>query len=199
MKKKMIGFIAFMVMFLMTIGQAGAVQASGEKLVASDQLRQEMKAMSHEMAMKAFVSGIIASGENSAMFMENNSVSPETISGVLTGYFKDLGLDETYTSFKVIDTEEAKIVAPILDMAVLLSAMETVHNDKGCRKDKDPNIQIQMVYNAEANFAMIKGILKNIMLNGEGASYLGEVIAYRTNQSALGMQSDRGILKDTNF
>lgn len=194
--KRLIGFIALMVMVLMTVSQVSAVQASGEmKLVASDQLRQEMKAMSQEMAMKAFVSGVIASGENSAMFMENNNVSPETISGVLTGYFKDLGLDETYTSFKVIDMEEAKIVAPILDMAVLLSAMETVHNDKGCRKDKDPNIQ--MVSNSEANLAMIKGMLKNIMQDGEGASYLGEAIAYRTNQSAL--KEVRGILKDTNF
>jgi len=168
MKKTLIGFIALMVMILMASGQVLAVQASGEM----------MSGAKEEAMAKAFIDGVTSSGQNSAVFLEKHEIAPEMVTEVLTNYFQDIGLDERYTSYQVSNSEEAKILAPVLDKAVFFALVKKVHNDHGCRKET--NVDTKKIANLDANFAMIKKLDKNSMLKGEGASYLGEALAFRS-------------------
>jgi len=184
MKKKMIGFIAFMVMFLMTIeGSAGI------KVVVSDELKTET-------AVKSFVYGVISSEDSSTVFLGQQEIAPETITALLAKFFSDLGLDERYTSFQVTDNEEAIILAPLVDMAVIFTMTKDVHDCHECKEDLDE----KRLANLDENFESIKVLFKDYVL-GDGAVHLGEVMALRNyrwgKEAGMELDKDEFILEST--
>ncbi len=170
MVRKVMGLLILVVTVFFWVGVKNA--SAEMRLVVSDEFKTEM-------SIKAFAPNFIASDEPMVVYLKKDNITPGIATGVLVSYFRDIGLDESYTSLEIKTPNEVMAVAPLLNRAAIYAVFQEAH-ETHCRKDKDAGVK-----NAFDMMAPKMDIIKSMhvaYMKGKGVSYLRNITAMRDSK-----------------